>query len=169
MDYDETDEMYKQIMEKWMRENESEVKKRSDEISLLSDMEEEDEAKRRKARTRIKAGLDPINDEEWEEEEPEVDLDKIIEEAVGRAEKRYDIAAVTSVERTALPPIPEPFTIAYRFLSRKFNEWKARERERRMAGPLKHYQHKVLAMEKKLKEDYIQELREVSGVRLRHT
>ena len=49
----------------------------------------------------------------------------------------------------------------YRYISRKFNEWKARERERRMEGVWKYYQQKVLAMEKKLKEDYIQELKEV--------
>ena len=110
LEYDESDEMYKQIMQKWIRENEGEVRKRSDEISILSDLEEEEAE--RKSRRWKDFKLDGYNEEEdgdGDEEEPELDIDKIIDEAVGRAEKRYDIAAVTSVERTALPPIPVNF------------------------------------------------------------
>ena len=91
-----------------------------------------------------------------------MNFDDLVNKAVARAENRYDIAAVSSYERTALPPIPEPFTILYRFLKRKFNEWKLRERERRMDPVYKHYQHKLLKMEEQLTKEYIDELREVS-------
>ena len=140
--YEEGDIRYEEIMEKWKKENGEEMNKRREDFSVLSEM---DEAKN-----------------EGEEEEEELNFDDLINKAVARAENRYDIAAVSSYERTALPPIPEPFTILYRFLKRKFNEWKLRERERRMDPVYKHYQHKLLKMEEQLTKEYIDELREVS-------
>ena len=141
--YEEGDIHYEEIMEKWKEEHVEEMKKRRDDITILSDMDEE-------------------NGQDEEEEEEELNLDDLINKAVAKAENRYDIAAVSSYERTALPPIPEPITILYRFLKRKFNEWKARERERRMNPVYRHYQNKLLKMEEQLKKEYIDELREVS-------
>ena len=142
--YEEGDMHYEEIMSKWKKEHEVEMKRRRDDVTVLSDMEQSN-----------------YRDEE-EKEEDDLKLDDIIDQAVARAENRYDIAAVTSMERTALPPIPEPFTVLYRFLKRKFNEWKARERERRMDPVYKHYQHKLLKMDELLKKEYIDELRQVS-------
>ena len=146
--YEEGDIHYEEIMEKWRKENELEIKKRRDDVSTLAEMDEEKDGE----------------DGEDDGEDTELNFDDLINQAVSKAENRYDIAAVTSYERTALPPIPEPFTILYRYLKRKFLEWKERERERRMDPVFKHYQHKLLKMDEQLKKEYIDELREVSAL-----
>ena len=146
--YEEGDIHYEEIMEKWRKENELEIKKRRDDVSTLAEMDEGKESE----------------DGENDGEDAELNFDDLINQAVAKAENRYDIAAVTSYERTALPPIPEPFTILYRYLKRKFLEWKERERERRMDPVFKHYQHKLLKMDEQLKKEYIDELREVSAL-----
>ena len=146
--YEEGDIHYEEIMEKWRKENELEIKKRRDDVSTLAEMDEEKDGE----------------DGEDDGEDTELNFDDLINQAVSKAENRYDIAAVTSYERTALPPLPEPFTILYRYLKRKFLEWKERERERRMDPVFKHYQHKLLKLDEQLKKEYIDELREVSAL-----
>ena len=78
LEYDKSDEMYRILREKWIKEH----------------------------GTESTCNYDDSDDEDSSVEDEDLDLTDVINKAVQQAQNRFVVAAITSEERTKMPPMP---------------------------------------------------------------
>ena len=160
---------------RWVSRPYARVKPRLD----ISDLLEDDEVlAQREMEKRLKEIEDEearfeeqeeSSEEEWESDEDDnasvdsddevMDIEELMEQATREARQRLATVVEGANIRRKPKPLPKPFTIVYRVLRRWYMNWYKRQQAARLHPAYREYADKVKRYEKKLKQEFKDELK----------